>query len=660
MKIDKINENLIISEKIHDCYLMYTSKEYYLFKPENNSYTAVKIDISENPDDVETSLLNIDIKTDGIDKVSNNSSFNNGLKFLMLHLELIGLDQEKQFDFIMESLYDLAEIYGGFKDRFKRFDEIDDEKLIATIETISKDIDRSKKDSVIGELYNAFKFRKGVEKAKRDLGNYLNIECGVILRINSHDLYKLDVANNGYNSISIDEIIAELTEIFGENNLFSTNDVETAVDFISERLTPEYNIVKFSNGLYDMKQHQLFIPDKPVFTLVESPFAYNPNAEPEYITKYLESTFERESPAETEKEIKGVLQVIGYLFTSGNIYNALIFLTGIGGAGKGTLATIIAEIFKGNTTQLDFSEIEKDIHATAILIGSHLNIVRESDDGVVENNKHYKILSGNDPITVNPKFKQQYEVPADEVPKSVMNYNNLPNFKNPDISILQRFVIIEFKRIFRNTDDDVRDLAKLIINSDSDMEWLIYNSLKAYKEMVESGEDFILRLSEKETLELVYKHSQPLNYLIRKLILKHDAKAYETDVEISADAVNGETEFISPYIIADELNRLVVYLAKKEGVQIPLDKKTGKASSRKLLNAIKDEFDLYDYYLTTSNGSTKKYTTINKRINGKQQRVYPELIKTNDYNLLLKEMKVKEKENERLDEFNAIIKQHMQ
>lgn len=673
MKIDKINENIIISEKIHDCYLMYTSKEYYLFKPENNSYTAVKINISDNPDEVETSILNIDIKNDGIDKVSNNSSFNGELKFLMLHLELIGLDTEKQFDFIMESLYDLAEIYGGFKDRFKRFDEIDNEKIIATIETISKDIDRSKKDSVIGELYSAFKHRKGVEKAIRDLGNYLNIECGVILRINSHDLYKLDEINNGYDSTSIDEIIAELTEIFGDKNLFKTKDVENAVDFISDRLKPEYNIVKFNNGLYDMQQHKMIKPDKPVFTLIESPFAFNPDAKPveiyydndddsksTNIKKFLYSAFERESPAETEKEIKGVLQVIGYLFTSGNAYNVLIFLIGIGGAGKGTLATIIAEIFKGKTTQLDFSEIEKDIHATSILINSHLNIVRESDDGIVENNKHYKILSGNDPIPVNPKHEKRYELPADEVPKSIMNYNNLPNFKDPDISLLQRFVLIEFRKSFRNTDDDVRNLAKIITESAENMEWLIYNSLQAYKEMVLNGDDFILRLSEKETLELVYKHSQPLNYLIRKLILKHDAAAYETDVELSAESVNGESEFTTPYIIADELNRLIVYLAKKEGIQIPLDKKTGKASSRKLLNAIKDEFELFDYYLTTANGSPKKYTTVNKRINGKQQRVYPELIKTDKYDSLYKEMVETEKANERLDEFNAIMKKHMQ
>lgn len=656
MDIDKIDEDLIISKKYKNCYLLYTREEYYLFYPMGK----IKIDISECPDDVETSLANSNDES----KISNKQEFNGSLMYLSLSLKNIGIEDIKERKYLINMLfYDLSEIEryieesDGYDDgiddfsRIKRFKEITDERIITRINEISKEITKNKKGDEIGELYNAFKNRKGIKKAIRDLGNYLNTECGIILRKNTHDLYKLDVTNNGYNSTSVDEIIGELDEIFDDKNLFKTTDVENAVDFISERLTPEYNIVKFNNGLYDMKQHKMIQPDKPVFTLIESPYAYNPDAKPveiyydmdddsksTNIKKFLYDAFERGTENETETEIKGVLQVIGYLFTSGNVYNVLTFLIGIGGAGKGTLATIISEIFKGKTTQLDFSEIEKDIHATSILIGYHLNIVRESDDSIVGNNKHYKILSGNDPISVNPKYEKRYELPADEVPKSIMNYNNLPNFKNPDLSLLQRFILIEFRKSFRNTADDIRDLAKIIINSPENMEWLIYQSLQAYKEMVENNNDFILRLSEKETLELVYKHSQPLNYLIRKLILKHDATAYKSDVELSDNNSDGETEFTSPFIIADELNRLIVYLSKKEGIQIPLDKKTGKTSSRKLLNAIRDEFDLFEYYIENEKGSTKKYTTINKRIEGKPQRVYPELIKTEAYNELLKEM----------------------
>lgn len=632
---ENLNENLIISKNYKDCYLAYTTKEYYFFKP-NNYNEPVRLDIGEKPSDVEDSLLN----TSDISKISNIITINSSLRFMAIHLEMAGIkDIKEQTDIINELFYDLANIeYADIEpedaeqfniiDRTTRLKEITDETIIKELNKISDDLNKIQQNNITDELYNSFKNRTGIKKAIRDLGDYLNSKCGIVLRINSHDIYKLDKINKGYNSISIDEIIHELTDIFQENNLFKTTDIENAVDFISERLTPEYNIVKFKNGLYDMKQHKIINPEKPVFTLIESPFNYNPQSKPKYIKDYLYSTFERETKEKTEQEIKGVKQVIGYLFTSGNIYNALIFLIGIGGAGKGTLATIIAEIFKGKTTQLDFSKIEKDTHATSILIGNHLNIVRETKNGTVEDNTIYKLLSGNDPVDVNPKNQHPYELPAEEVPKTLMNANNLPKFKNPEISILQRFVLIEFKKIFRNTSDDVRDLANLIIRSDSDMEWLIFQSLEAYREMVESGEDFILRLSEKETLELIYKHSKPLEYLIRKLILKHDPDAYDYD--------DSNSEFTANYIVADELNKLVVYLAETEGIQIPLDEKTHKASSRKLLNAIKTEFDLHDYYLTSANDSKFKYTTINKRLSDKTQaRVYPELYKTDLYDDIL-------------------------
>lgn len=171
------------------------------------------------------------------------------------------------------------------------------------------------------------------------------------------------------------------------------------------------------------------------------------------------------------------------------------------------------------------------------------------------------------------------------------------------------------------------------------MEWLIYNSLEAYKEMIESGNGFYLKLDDEKTKELMYKHSKPLNYLVTKLILKHDKEAYESEVELSSDAVNGETEFSKPYIVVSEFNDLIIYLSKKHGVEIPLDAKTGKVNGRKLLGAIKVEFDLFDYQLEKANGGTMNYTSITKKVDGEVFRIYPELIKTPEYDVLFKEMK---------------------
>ena len=653
MKIDKISNDIIISKKIHDCYLMYSPNGYILFTPENDSYSAYKFsDFKETPNDVENGLST----NENGEMVSKISGISGHILSLRLRLEMaVGLKTDDINDFIERSFYDLAEIkfYSESNDeydsrmakefdRIERFSEITNEKLIEKIETISAEVERSKKDSVVGALYSAFKYRNGVKKAIRDLGDYLNVEHGVILRKNSHELYKLDKINNGYDSTSVDEIIAFLTDIFGDKNLFSTNDVENAVDYISDRLTPEYNIVKFSNGLYDMQQHRLFKPDKPVFTLIESPFTYNPDAEPKYIKDFLYSSLERDSAEETERYVKGMLEYIGYLFTSGNGRQILGWITGKAGGGKSTISNIIQAIFGDKCADLDFADIEKDSHSTSILVGNHLNIVREAKTKTVYDNKPYKILSGNDPIKINPKNQQPYMLPKDEVPKSVMVANNIPPFKNPVLSVIQRFLIIEFRKTFRNTDEMIENLDKKIIESSDDMEWLIYNSLKAYKEMAESTSEtengFILKLSDDETKSLMYKHSKPLNYLVSKLILKHDAAAYKTETELYDESVNGETVFTTPYIKNDELNELVVYLSNIEGVEIPLSEKTGRIDGRLLSKAIKDEFELHDYQMETSDGSYKNYGTVNKKLNGKQQRVYPELIKSDLYDELLKEM----------------------
>ena len=201
-QITEIPNEIIISKKINNCYLLYNSKEYYLFKPDKNSYSANKIDISENPNDVENTILD----NKNPDKVSSNPTINSSLKVLMVHLEYLGLSSENQIDVIHEMFYDLSEVqyytesdddeYDERYNRIERFSKITDEKIIERILYISNELKRNKSESVINELYSSFKNRNGIPKAQRDLGNYLNKKCGIILRKNSHELYKLDQVNN--------------------------------------------------------------------------------------------------------------------------------------------------------------------------------------------------------------------------------------------------------------------------------------------------------------------------------------------------------------------------------------------------------------------------------------------------------------------------------
>lgn len=501
-----------------------------------------------------------------------------------------------------------------FKTAFKN------EYIKKSVLNVNERIEQKAIDDLLQDIKISFKNRDGINKAKQLLGDYLNKRQGIILRKNTHDIFQLDKDSNGFNQIELDDIIILLASLFNEKNLISTSDLETSISYISDRLTPEYNLVKFNNGIYSMKEHKIIIPDKPVFTLIESKYNYNPAAKGKgiLINEFLRTSLKRETEEETERTILGIKQLIGYLFTSGNPRNALPIIAGVSGGGKTVLSNLITNIFGSiKTADLKLQEMGKNTHATSSLLNKHLNIIRDSDDEPITNNGIIKQLAGNEDMQVNPKGQPQFIIPKEEIPKSILVCNNIPEFKKPEKAILERFLIVEFNVKIRGTDKEDPELEEKIIANPEEIESLIYESLEAYKDMVNNNEDFILRLTEKDTLDLLIKHSKPLNYILRKLILKHDPMAME-DLYYNEDP-----------IYTNDLNRICLLAAKDDGLEIPVNNHD-KISPRKLLYNIKSEFDLLDYL--DDNGRAYNTRT------SKGKRIYPDLVPTPLYNKYLEDL----------------------
>ncbi len=471
-------------------------------------------------------------------------------------------------------------------------------EILEEMETI-KDLDNIGLKTTI---QSNLKERKAIAKTRRDLGEYLNKRHGIILRYEINTIYILDKNNIGYNQIKPDGLIKLLSKDLGEN-LVSDKDLLEALSFISERKKLEYNKVKFNNCIYDMKLNEVITPKNPVFTDIESKYNYNPNAESYILKNFLETSLEKETPERTKEYIKGVLQVVGYLFSSGNTQNILTFIVGVGGGGKSVFTNVLTEIFSiDKVADLSLQELDNP-HGTSSLIGKHLNIVRDADDRLVEAEDVLKQLSGNDPIQTNPKFKEAYTIAREEVAKTLIIANAIPKFRKTSQSLLSRFLIIEFNKKFRGTNKEDKNLIGKILEDPEEIEWLIYHGLKEYKEMVEANQDFILRMNEKETKVLVEKYSKPVNYLVSKLVLKYDPEAFEY----------GESQ-----VFSTPLNKMCVKLAEKEGIEVKTNKKD-LIDPRVLTKAIKEEFELYD--VQVNKGEYKPVKADN------QKRYYPDLIK---------------------------------
>lgn len=452
-------------------------------------------------------------------------------------------------------------------------------------------------------LRNRFHSRKEINKLRRDLGKYLASQYGLILEKNTHDIYILNKDSKSYEHIDFDDLIMKLGEEIGPQ-LISETDLNEALSYITKRLSPLYNIVKFKNCVFDIKKMEIVEPKNPVFTLVETKYKYNPHAKSTYLKGFLETSLEKSNPEDTSKVIKGVKEVVGYLFTCGNNKNVLPIITGISGGGKSVFGNILIEIFgKDKIADLKIQELEKNAHASSSLVNKHLNIVNDSDTTAITNNSYIKQMTGNDPLQVNPKYKDAFVLPKEEVPKTIIICNTIPYFTKLEQALIERFIIIEFNVKFRGTEKENPHLLDDIISNPEEIEWFIYKSLKAYEEMEDNKKDFILREGDNNK-SLIIKHQKPIQHILSKLISKYDV--YE-----------GEN------IPTNELNKAILYKSNEEGIEIATND-NNLIGSKKLINAIRSQFDLWDmgYITESSNG----------------ERNYPGLVKTEEYNKIVEEL----------------------
>lgn len=482
--------------------------------------------------------------------------------------------------------------------------------------------------NIIANLRNG----KAQRRTQQMLAEYLSSKYGIILRKHTGDIYKLD--NKGYSYLTHDDLVLLLKDDLGAN-IVHDDDIKKALGYISARLEPEHNIVKFSNCLFDMQKLEVINPEKPIFTLIESPFSYNPEAKSTILKEFLYSSLARDTEEETEQAVQGVKQVIGYFFTSGNKYNLFPVCTGVSGGGKSVFTNILTNIFgKDKIADLSLQEMENNTHSTSSLANKHLNFIRDSDNTTIENNSFIKQLTGNEEIQVNPKHKDLYILPKEEVPKTMMICNSIPLFKVYEQALIERLLIIEFLVKFRGTPRQDPELEDKILADPQEIEWLIFESIQAYKDKEANKEQFILKITDSETRELIDKHTNPLNHLVRQLILKHDPEAYETEKAML------QSKF-KP-VIANDLASAILYLANTLGLDIPLDRNE-QVSKRKLISVLKTEFDLWEGELIKDKQDdnryvTRNYTTQPEKINKTSVRVYPNLIAKPLYFQVLQEI----------------------
>ncbi|MDH7507472.1 MAG: DUF5906 domain-containing protein, partial [Candidatus Thermoplasmatota archaeon] len=443
------------------------------------------------------------------------------------------------------------------------------------------------------------------ERKLNELAMYLMKHHGFFVDENSGMVYRYNRKRNSNIMFSSNrEIQNYLMNNLGTSLL--NRDIIHLKEFIYSTSKPSKKLVSFRNMVVDMEGKKVFpateklVKEKHITKSFN--YNYNPNARGGLVEKTMREIFIDES-SDDEAKLKVFLSLVGYCFTNHNQHNKIFYFVGPGGNGKSTAIGLLTHIF--NTASLDLQRMGTGFSLQALL-GKDINICQDVSRKKIEAYHILKGISGEDPITVERK----YESPVTVVfpTKIIVVGNVLPKTPEDTIASHRRTILIELKNTFLGK-KAIPGLKEKMLKDKEGMEWLIYQGIQEYWNVVEDGE-WKLPLAPDDVRIIHQLYSDPVGFTLRLV--------YEDDIE-------DEVEFLP----RKEVMAVVSGVMEEFGLEIP-------KSTKDIYRELRDIFDVQD---------------VRKRINGVLQRGFVGIKENPNLDLDIEKIK------ERIGRYENIKKQ---
>lgn len=283
------------------------------------------------------------------------------------------------------------------------------------------------------------------------------------------------------------------------------------------------NLINLRNGIYDIGTGKL-LPHSPLFCFLnEIPVDYDPKATCPNCNKFFtEVVYETDIPV--------IQEFFGYcMYREYLIHRATMFLGG-GKNGKSTAIEVLRRLIGSkNTSNKSLQELTYHRFAKSSLYGKMLNAVADMSSQALTETGIFKILTGNDSIDAEKKFKDSFSFT--NYAKLIFSANTLPRAEDESYAYFRRWILISFPNVFEGKNCD-KDLLKKL-TTDTELSGLLNLAIKGLKRLLENG-DFSYSKSVDEVYEQyktlsdpVYAYCQEyLRCVVGKGILKSDLRAH--------------------------------------------------------------------------------------------------------------------------------------
>lgn len=292
---------------------------------------------------------------------------------------------------------------------------------------------------------------------------------------------------------------------------------------------PDYGdplrLVPLKSGLLDPDTGTMHRSTPRLFYRFCLPFDYDPaDAEPpaEWL-RFLSTLWGPDSGTNDPQSIDCLQEIMGYLLTPDMSKEKMFLIVGPPRSGKGTIARVIEGLLgKENVAASSLANLSGE-HGLQMLIDKSTLIIPDAmvsaKTDIIRAVEALKMISGQDPVPINPKNKAPYTSRLHL--HTIIMANEIPRFTDASNALASRFILLRMTRSFLGEEDEGWKV-RLMPELPRILHWALAGRRRLYNRGY-----FLLPDSAREIMAELEESSSPMLAFLRDKCIVGDGKEIE-------------------------------------------------------------------------------------------------------------------------------------
>lgn len=252
-------------------------------------------------------------------------------------------------------------------------------------------------------------------------------------------------------------------------------------DTINDDFRSPNGLINLRNGMLEIKTKELLNHDPKYNSRFQLPYSYQPEAKCPSWKRFLSQIF-----VDDKMKILTLKMWCGYCLTHETFLQVFMIFMGSGGNGKSVVISVLTGLVgQENICALSPHQMEKDFMLIT-LKDKLINLCSEINTSKQFNSDTIKRLTGEDPITVDVKYKDP--ITFRPTAKHIFSMNEIPKFKDKTEALRRRLVLLNFNQSFKGENQNKNLAKELLAELPGILNWALegWESLQKSQQLYES------------------------------------------------------------------------------------------------------------------------------------------------------------------------------